>query len=153
MSVEIYHTSPEKITEIHEDGYYGDVFFWASRPYWTTGRAEIYKLELNDNEIIEAYELYDEEIITKIAKKVNVDLETAEKFLKGSINEWDYFDANSFDDPTFLGEFSWFLQKCRGYASRKMGYIACKDHDEQGSVYIIRMKDVFQRAQLHEKFY
>ena len=155
MLVELYHTSPEKIAEIHENGLYSDVFFWALKPYWVGGCEEIYKIELNESEIIDVSELHDGEIIEKIAKRVKVDFETAENFLTGSINEWNYFDDEfRYSNPDFdLADFSWFLQKCRGYAARKMGFTACKDQDEQGDVFIIRMKDVFQRAQLHETFY
>lgn len=155
MPVKIYHTSPEKITEIHENGLFGDVFFWALKPYCIGGCEQIYKLELDDSEIIDVSQLYDDEIIKKISKKANVDLETAEKFLNGSLNEWDYFDDEfRYNNPDFdLADFSWQLQKFRGYVARKMGFIACKDVDEQGDVYIIKMNNVFERAKIHEKFY
>ncbi len=151
MTIKIYHTSPEEIKEIREDGLFGDVFFWAPEPYFMAPTVKaIYEIELDDNEIIKAHQLYDHEIIEKISERANVDLEIAESFLNGSINEFKYFDDEfTYNNPNFdIGDFSWFLQKCRGYAARKMGFIACKDADEQGTVYLIRMKDVFKRTQL-----
>lgn len=127
----MYHTSPNIIKEglIDDFGVAGSCLFFSDRVYQMSP-VSIYVYEADFN-CIEAFELYDEEIIAEIAEKFEVDLDVAEKLLDHSETEWNHgADAES----------SWWLQGKRGECAVKMGYDGCEDEDEQGTVYIVPMK-------------
>ena len=128
--MEIYHTSPNKIEKINSYGIAGDCLFFSADIYTMTAAPEyaVYSIEISEDQIIKASDLYDEEIVSEIAEEFGVDVEVAEGLLDGSENEWD-FDCDA--------EKSWWLQGKQGECAKKMGYEACLSKDEQGSVYIV----------------
>lgn len=124
----MFHTSPVKIEKINKNGIAGSCLFFSNKIYSMSNKSMyVYEADFNT---IEVSKLYDEKIITRIAKYFDIDTETAESLLDGSENEWDYgADADG----------SWWLQGMRGECAVKMGYDGCKNRDEQGTVYIIPM--------------
>ena len=127
----MYHTSPNLITPgtINNDGIAGSCLFFSNDIYVMTASPFYYLYEADFN-CLSASQLYDEEIISEIARMFNCDEDEAERLLDGRRNEWD-FDHG--------GELSWWLQGKRGECAVKMGYDGCKDFDEQGTVYIVPM--------------
>lgn len=131
----MYHTSPNKIEvgSIHDNGIAGSCLFFSDDVYRMSEQSTyVYEASFN---CIAVNQLFDEDIISRIAEYFNVDTDTAEALLDGSQNEWDLDGFNT------DGEDSWFLQGLRGQCAVKMGYDGCEDEDEQGTVYIIPMKD------------
>lgn len=127
----MFHTSSDKIEKntINMQGIAGDCLFFSDNVYWMnqTGKGYVYEA---DFDCIPAYKLEDEEIISEIAERFNVDTDTAESLLDASESEWNHgADADS----------SWWLQGKRGECAKKMGYDGCEDEDEQGTVYIVPM--------------
>lgn len=52
--MKLYHTSPRPLTHIDTNGYYGDVLFFSSKPWWRSEltRRWVYVLELEDHDVI-----------------------------------------------------------------------------------------------------
>ena len=126
----MYHTSPNKIKagSINSFGVAGDCLFFSDDVY-RMSEASIYVYEADFN-CVSACDLYDDEIISEIAERFDVDQETAESLLDASGSEWDH-GSDEYD--------SWWLQGKRGECAVKMGYDGCADEDEQGTVYIVPM--------------
>lgn len=126
----MYHTSPEKISSINNDGVAGRCLFFSDDVYVMTASDIYYVYEMNEEnlEFVRASQLYDEKIVAEIAEYFGCDEELAESLLDASEIEW-------------LQEASWWLQGKRGECAVKMGYDGCEDLDEQGTVYIVPMLD------------
>ena len=126
----MFHTSPNKIETgtINKYGIAGDCLFFSDDVYRMSDAA-VYVYEADFN-CVAASELWDDAIISEIAKKFGVNEEVAESLLDASASEWDY-NADA--------EMSWWLQGKRGECAVTMGYDGCKDTDEQGVVYIVPM--------------
>ena len=85
----------------------------------------VYSLNIEEDAIISTSQLYDEEIVAEIAELFECDEDDAESLLDASASEWDYdCDADK----------SWKLQGLRGECAKKMGFQACEDEDEQGTI-------------------
>lgn len=127
----MFHTSYQEIKEgtINSYGIAGDCLFFSNDVYTMTASNVVYVYEA-DFDCVRASQLHDEEIISEIADRFEVDLDVAEGLLDGSENEWDH-GAD--------GDSSWWLQGKRGECAKKMGYDGCEDRDEQGTVFIIPM--------------
>lgn len=127
----MYHTSPNKIEagSINNNGIAGSCLFFSDDVYQMSA-ASVYVYEA-DFDCVRARELYDAEIVARIAERFSCDEDDAERLLDGRSNEWD-FDGCDGDD-------SWWLQGMRGECAVKMGYDGCEDEDEQGTVYIVPM--------------
>ncbi|PMN73136.1 hypothetical protein [Enterovibrio norvegicus] len=130
--MKVFHTSPQKIETITRFGTFGDCLFFSADVYVMTasGSHVVYSLELDDSKVISASKLYDEAIVSEIAALFDCDEEQAESLLDASESEWD-FDCDA--------DKSWKLQALRGECAKKMGFDACEDEDEQGTVYIVPM--------------
>ena len=97
----------------------------------------VYDMQISDDELIAAAQLHDDEIISEIADLFDCESDTAESLLDASQSEWDH-DCDA--------EKSWELQGLRAECAQKMGYIACEDTDENGTVYMIKMdSDILKR--------
>jgi len=124
----MFHTSPQKIEKINKYGIAGSCLFFSDDVY-KMSESSVFVYEANFN-CVEASELHDDEIIQNIAEYFDVDSDTAESLLDGSLDEWD-FGAD--------GDDSFWLQGKRGECAVKMGFDGCEDEDEQGAVYIVPM--------------
>ncbi len=136
MSVKIIHTSPAIIENINKyGGCAGNGTLFFSTNGYSTGAANYtYTLKISDDQVVNASDLYDEDIVSDIANYFDCDTELAESLLDASESEWDQeFDCD--------GEDSWWLQGVRAECARKMGYVACEDEDENGVVFMIQMND------------
>ena len=137
----LFHTSPNKITKINTFGKFADCLFFADKPYYmTSGNAVVYKIDAEDMDFISASQLYDEEIVSEICNRFNCDEDTAEALLDGRESVWNHEFADADND--------WWIQELQGRCAKKMGYDGCKSRDEQGVVYIIPM---FGRENLLEQ--
>lgn len=143
--MKLFHTSPKEITSINRFGNFDDCLFFSSHVYqMAPGEVITYSIDAENMNFVEAWQLSDDEIIAKIAKKIascnfeDEDLELAEELLDTSKNLWKIgFDLGL--DSEDIAEIDWFIQARRGECAKKMGFDGCKDDDEQGAVYIIPM--------------
>lgn len=126
----MFHTSPEQIIKVHNNGIAGSCLFFSDDEYVMTTSSTYYVYEADFN-CVSASQLYDYDIIAEIYEYFDVDYELAEALLDASENEWDLENTE--------GDDSWWLQGKRGECAVKMGYDGCQDKDEQGTVYIVPM--------------
>lgn len=143
-TIKMFHTSPNLISNnsINDKGIAGDCLFFSDDVYVVTMSDIVYVYEA-DFTCIAVNELHDEEIIEEVSYKFDCDAQLAENLLDGSENEWNQaFDIDAED--------SWWLQGKKGECAKKMGYDGCQDVDEQGTVYIIPMKNKENQLELKE---
>ncbi len=133
--MKIIHTSPKKIQKIDSFGIAGECLFFSNSVYQMTQSDDVftYSLSIDEDKIIAASQLSNDEIIAEIAEEFECDIDTAESLLDGSKNEWEMDACDA--------EKSWWLQGKRGECAKAMGFEACEDEDEQGTVYIVPMID------------
>ena len=74
---------------------------------------------------------YAGDVVAEIAERFEIDVDAAESLLDGSDSVWNHDFSDAEND--------WFIQTKRGECAKKMGFDGCKDHDEQGAVYIVPM--------------
>jgi hypothetical protein len=141
--MQILHTSPAEITKIHSNGVAGDCLFFTAGDCvddaYSMSQCEtiVYSMDIEDDKIIEVCFLDDQEIADQIAELFDVEDEEAWMLLDGRMN--------GIDTDSYTMENDWALQGLRGECAKKMGYDACEDTDEQGTVYIVPMTGLEDR--------
>lgn len=130
--MKLFHTSPNKIEKVSKFGNFDDCLFFSTNVYeMSAGETITYSINADDMRFINASDLHDSEVIAEIAERFEIDLDDAESLLDGSDSVWNHDFADAEND--------WFIQAKRGECAKRMGFDGCKDHDEQGVVYIIPM--------------
>ncbi|ENU35042.1 hypothetical protein [Acinetobacter parvus] len=130
--MKLFHTSPNKIEKVSKFGNFDDCLFFSTNVYeMSAGETITYSINADDMRFIDASDLHDSEVIAEIAERFEIDLDDAESLLDGSDSVWNHDFADAEND--------WFIQAKRGECAKRMGFDGCKDHDEQGVVYIIPM--------------
>ncbi|MAH48254.1 hypothetical protein CMI37_20690 [Candidatus Pacearchaeota archaeon] len=141
--MKIYHTSPEKITKINKfQGPFAGSLFFSDEIYQMSNVSDhLYSIDVSDDQIIDASDLYCEEAVGQIIDKAQNDLDLildqdeAEALLDASDQIW------GFDCEGDKGEFDWWLQGLQGQVAKDKGFIGCESTDEQGVVYILNLID------------
>lgn len=130
--MKLFHTSPTKIESISKFGTFDDCLFFSNEVYEMSAcETIVYSIDASNMSFIDASDLHDDEVISEIAERFEIDLDAAESLLDGSGSVWNH----SFGDA----DADWFIQARRGECAKKMGFDGCEDQDEQGTVYIIPM--------------
>ena len=130
--MKLFQTSPNKIEKVSKFGNFDDCLFFSTNVYeMSAGETITYSINADDMRFIDASDLHDSEVIAEIAERFEIDLDDAESLLDGSDSVWNHDFADAEND--------WFIQAKRGECAKRMGFDGCKDHDEQGVVYIIPM--------------
>ena len=130
--MKLFHTSPNKIEKVSKFGNFDDCLFFSPNVYEMSACETItYSINADNMRFVEACDLHDEEVVAEIAERFEIDVDAAESLLDGSDSVWNHDFADAEND--------WFIQTKRGECAKKMGFDGCKDHDEQGVVYIIPM--------------
>jgi hypothetical protein len=111
--MKIFHTSPDEINKIHDQGRFGPGLFFSGRPYYMSNESNhVYGLDIPEEEILNVNELNNLEnderskilhIIKDMTNKYGIDEETAFGILSENIDICDYFSSlenylNSDDD-------------------------------------------------------
>ncbi|EPZ5422286.1 hypothetical protein ACXOL9_004725 [Vibrio parahaemolyticus] len=147
MSITITHSSPRLITEIKPFGgcaNNGTLFFSTNDYVMATCDVVFYDMQLSDEEIVSVSQLYDGEIIAEISERIGCDAALAESLLDESVAlcETEFYDAD--DD--------WWIQGKSAECAQKMGYVAAKGRDENGTIYMIKMNnELLTRMTLREE--
>lgn len=143
MMMELFHTSADQITEINSSGRFGEFLFFSANVY-TMGAGEYitYRIDIDDNEIIDAASLFYHEnaeklndLVERVMGLVDCDEDTAEDLIAQEI------DVFSFDhiDPADAAELSWDIQAITAQAAKRLGFRGVSMQDEQGTCYMIDM--------------
>lgn len=134
--MKIFHTSPQAITEIYESDVFGDVLFFADKPYYRLPSKFVYAIDIPDDEIWSQWQLFrsrDEDVVAAIeraakemAEELGIDFDRAEHILTDE--DADYRDLDGWTVQSYIGKLA------------KYADISCiRSRDEQGTVYIVPM--------------
>ena len=143
--MKLIHTSPAEITEINSFGRFGEFLFFADSEYvMTAGEHVTYALEIDEDAIIEAGQLFyhdDAEklsgLVEQVMQMVGCDEGTAEELI--AQNE-DVHNLDTDIEPEDLAEVSWDIHRIAGEAAVLLGFRGVEMEDEQGTAYLINMK-------------
>ena len=145
----LHHTSPNVITKLTDGSNYifGDCLFFSTDVYSASGGpVHVYELEQDDDSIIEECRLYNAESVEEVIHSawahldIRIDEETAGSLLDGSMDVYELAPAYLCDGTPYA-DLGWQIQRIQGECAVKMGYQGCEAFDEQGTVYIIPMRD------------
>lgn len=146
--MELYHTSPNKITEITNDGLYGSFLFFSGSEYTITA-VEDYYTYMIDNENLDTLPassiFYHEDaekvdhIVKEVMNRFDVDEDTAENLLDESENIITMDITRHNVEPEDLSESAWEIQYYTALAATELGYAGAEVTDEQGLSYMIDM--------------
>lgn len=128
------HTSPVIIESINMFGGCASngTMFFSIDGYAMGYVAATYELELDDAQIIHTSDLECADTMNEIAELFECDEDDAYELMTAGVSEWD-FECDA--------EKSWKLQGLRAQAAKNMGFVACEDEDENGTVYMIVMNN------------
>lgn len=144
--MELFHTSPTKITEINSRGRFGSFLFFSGEAYRMAACAvTTYKIELDEEEIISARRLFwhdDVEklagLVEELAERLGCDADTAEALIEEKTRIFDLIDDLGLDVED-LGELAWDIQHYTARAARVLGFRGVAVSDEQGVSFMIDM--------------
>lgn len=147
--MKVIHTSPVEITEIHNDGLFGDCLCFSHNEYAMGAVQAVYEIELDKSKIIDANCLeldgiHEQEAISEILRCYDFfteneafDLLCDKKYVNSKIVE--NIGGDSF------AEVGWHIQRLQGMIASKDGFDAFKSTDEQGTVFIVPMSGKLSR--------
>ncbi len=132
--MQLFHTSPNEITEINPFGLFGECLCFSADIYQMSACSVLtYTVEIEDNEMIEASSFFYRDdyeklnsIVIDVMELAECDEEQAQEYLS---------QLDSHSDA----EIDWRLQGYTGEAAKALGYKAAIAEDEQGAVYIVPM--------------
>ena len=144
--MELFHTSPTKITEINSSGRFGSFLFFAGEAYrMAAGTVITYKIELDEEEIISASRMFwhdDAEKLTglveELAERLGCDADTAEALIEEKTSIYDVADDLGLDAED-LADISWDIQHVSARAARLLGFRGVAVSDEQGVSVMVDM--------------
>lgn len=136
--MELFHTG--NVTKINTWVTFGSFLFFSADVYKTSaGAANVYKLEIDDSDIIEACSLFYHEdaekldaLVSEMAEKYDIDEDVAADLISEKANAWD--EIQDCDAGT-----SWEIQHYTARAAKIFGYRGVQVEDEQGAAYMIGM--------------
>ena len=142
--MELYHTSGAEITNINELGRFGSHLCFADEPYFMAiDPAITYKIEIDENDIIEAGSIFyhdDAEklsaLASEVAERIGCSEDDAEEVISQRLNVWDMDLELEADE---LAELSWDSQRWAAEAAALLGYRGVSMQDEQGTMYLVDM--------------
>lgn len=141
--MELFHTSPAKIDKITTSGRFGEFLFFANDVYSMTAASPVvYRLDLADDEVIEAGRLFwhdDAErlqpLVVELAQRLGVSEEDAEALIEESKSAHDIDSI----EPEDAADASWDVQMFTARAAKALGFRAVQVQDEQGSAWMVDM--------------
>lgn len=145
--MELKHTSPSPIDKIHCDGLFDEFLFFSSRTYqMCAGKAIVYQVEIEENEIIEASHFFyhdDAEKLQPLVEQVmawnSCDEDMAAGLIDGTVDVYECYEELGYSDMSDVADLSFETQRYAGRAAKLLGYRAVAVRDEQGTAYMIDM--------------
>lgn len=132
--MELLHTSPVEIKSINKDGRFDEFLFFSEDEYaMTAGDYVVYKINIEESDIIEAGSLFFhedasklDELVKEVMDLLDCDEDAAEEMI-------------SQNDDCGDAELSWDIQAITAKAAKTLGYVGVSMTDEQGTCYMIDM--------------
>ena len=142
--MKLIHTSPAVITEINSFGRFGEFLFFAQTEYvMTAGDYITYAINLDEDDIIDAEQLFFHKeaeklapLVGQIMQMVGCDEDTAEELIA---QRESVFFIDTDIEPEDLADISWDIQRITGEAAVLLGFRGVEMEDEQGRAYLINM--------------
>lgn len=141
--MDLFHTSPAKIDKIHTSGRFGEFLFFSSDVYTMTAAAPaVYRLELADDEVIEAGRLFFHDsadrlqpLVSELAARLRISEDDAEALIEESKSAHDIDSI----EPEDAADASWDAQLFTARAAKLLGFRAVRVQDEQGAAWMVDM--------------
>lgn len=144
--MDFIHTSPNEISTIDPNGLFGSFLFFvygddASDGYsMSVGDVITYRVTLNDDDVINARELFYhenagalDELVAEFDSKYDIgDIEMSKDLISGRVSGWD--EVEGWD-----GDADWDAQYYAAKAAKILGFRGVCVEDEQGESYMIDM--------------
>lgn len=150
--MQLYHVSPEPITNIRDDGVFGGFLAFAEAPYSPSGNhAFTYRIDVPESEIVEAETLHHWEgdgridpFVREVMETAGTDENTAIDLLAQRKHLFDLLPMDPDEEAPVCpvmdpGEADWEIQRLTAEAAKAIGYRGASMRDEQGRVYFIDM--------------
>lgn len=166
--LDLYHTSPEDILEINDEGRFGSNLFFSGRPYYRdSNSSNLYKLKQNKEKILNASDIKNipteniGKFLERIKKMTGLNDEESLNILSEDLGLTNFYHDiedkimfNSAMPPKEvdrlteihkklenkdIGEIEWDIQHIIGQLAKSLGYEGAKVKDESGYSYIIDM--------------
>lgn len=149
--MKLLHTSPNEITEINSFGRFGEFLFFVGGDncnpgdgyVMTAGEYVTYSVEIDDDAIIEASQLFyhdDAEkladLVAELAEKLSIEEDDAEALIEESKS---IFDMDLDIEPEDMADASWDVQVFTARAAQLLGFRAVEVEDEQGTSFMVSM--------------
>lgn len=159
--MKLYHSTLDAIKEIHGRGPYGSHLFFSDFYQQTRGNI-VYVIEIADEELVEAWQIFDHEVdgnMRSIVAEVRDRVEYLLGELPEDFDDWDaeqllkntrqlsrlarYYDLTDAQiealDEADAGEVDWEIQRLTAEAARIAGFKAVQIEDEMGESIMIDM--------------
>lgn len=143
--MELFHTSNGEIKSINKSGRFGSFLFFSCSPYAVGKYTHIYKINVDENDIIDADRLFYHEdaaaldsLVHEVMEMAGVDEDTAEDLIS---QKKDVFGLDELGhmDGSELADMSWDIQHITARAAVMLGFRGAAMLDEQGTCYLIDM--------------
>ena len=157
----LYHSTLDAIKEIYSSGPYGSHLFFSGFYQKTRGNI-VYSIKINEDDVIEAWEILDHEVDGNMREIVAEVRDRVEYLLGGlpeDFDDWDaeqllkntrqlsqlarYYDLTDAQiealDEADAGEVDWEIQRLTAEAARIAGFKAVQIEDEMGGSIMIDM--------------
>lgn len=150
--MQVIHTSPVEITEIRNDGLFGDCLCFSDHEYAMGEVNAVYALEIDEDSIIRGCNLESDgnaeiKAIAELVLITDGELSEDEAFelLAEESNAWSLLADRMSTDA--IAELCWDVQRLQGRIAAEDGFDAFAGRDEQGTVYIISMTGKLDRLE------
>jgi hypothetical protein len=157
MTFELIHTSPTEIKEINSRGRFGTWLFFSDKEYSMGGFETLaYKLEVDDDDIVDARQFFYrddceklKELVEEVMEMTGEDEDSAQDIL--SDRGFMCCEELSWDSPDIAAkaaELSWDLQYMTAKAAKALGYSVVEMRDEQGACWMVDASVHFKNMEL-----
>ena len=145
--MKLFHTSPNEITKITEDGTFGSFLCFSCDIYTPGSNLDpyVYCLEIGEFDLIECCRLFYSDdwkkldpIVESVKKVLGVDEDVAVTLLSEEI----FLHNLELSENLDFAETAWWIQKQTAECSKILGYKGCIMTDEQGALYMIDGKQI-----------
>lgn len=136
-----FHTSPEQILQINQDGLFDDGLFFSYNTPYTMGKvAAIYELDVEKLNIANVWDLDEaEKTISEFSRIFDINEDTATDIL---------IEKDQISNYTGDCEDEWTTQKFQLRAAKELSYDAIEVNDEQGAALLVAMSGKLELLKL-----
>lgn len=142
--MKLIHTSPSEIKTIDDFGRFGGFLFFSGSEYaMTAGSFFTYAIDLCEEDLIDAEQLFYHEdaaklegFVGEVMSMAGCDENTAEELISQRV---DVSNIDTDIDPEDLADISWDIQRITGEAAVALGFRGVAMDDEQGRAFLVAM--------------